>query len=49
MLFLSAIVRVSRPPEPQANDLLAEARLRIGNVGLTVIALVYILLTLWQS
>ncbi len=48
MLFLTAILRVCAPPEPQANDLLAEARLRTGSVGLTIITLVYILVTFWQ-
>ena len=49
MLLLSAILQVWLPPEPQPNDLLAEARARIGHVGLTVIALVFVLLTLWRS
>jgi len=49
MLLLSAILRVWLPREPQPNDLLAEARLRIGHVGLTVVALVFVLLNLWQS
>ena len=48
MLLLSAILRVWLPREPQPNDLLAEARFRIGNAALTVIALVFILVTLWQ-
>ncbi len=49
MLMLSAILRVWLPPEPRPNDLLAEARFKIGNVGLTVIALVFVLITLWQQ
>ena len=48
MLLLTAILRVSASREPEANDLLAEARSRIGHLGLTVIALVYILVTFWQ-
>jgi len=48
MLLLTAILRVWLPPDPQANDLLAEARMRLGNLGLTVIALVFILITFWQ-
>ena len=48
MLFLTAIIRVWSPPEPEANDLLAESRLRLGHLGLTVIALVFILVTFWQ-
>jgi hypothetical protein len=48
MLLLTAILRVWLAPEPKPNDLLAEARQRIGHVGLTVIALVFILVTFWQ-
>jgi len=48
MLLLSAILRVWLPREPEANDLLAQALLRIGHVGFTVIALVYVLVTFWQ-
>jgi hypothetical protein len=47
MLFLAAIARFARPPESSSNDLLAHSRL--GHVGLTVIALVYVLVTLWQQ
>ena len=46
MLFLSAIVRIALPREPESNDLLVQSR--IGHLGLTVIALVYVLVTLWQ-
>ncbi|MDP9065100.1 MAG: hypothetical protein M3O06_04445 [Pseudomonadota bacterium] len=48
MLMLNTIVRVCAPPEPEANDLLAETRTRLGHAGLTVIALVFILVTYWQ-
>jgi hypothetical protein len=48
MLFLTAILRVWLPPEPEPNDLLARTRLRLGHLGLTVIALVFILVTFWQ-
>lgn len=48
MILMSAILRFWIPREPAANDLLAEARLRLGHVGLTVITLVYILVTFWQ-
>lgn len=47
MLFLAAILRFSLP-QPQPNDLLAQVRLRLGHVGLTIIALVYVLITFWQ-
>ncbi len=46
MLFLFAILRLTLPPEPASHDLLVQSRL--GHVGLTVIALVYVLVTLWQ-
>jgi hypothetical protein len=49
MLFLAAVLRLSVSREPAANDLLAQARLRLGHLGLTVIALVYVLITFWQS
>ena len=48
MLLLSAILRISLPPESPPNDLLAEARLRLGHVGLTIIALVFVLVTFWR-
>jgi hypothetical protein len=47
MLFLAAIARLALPREPQSNDLPAQSRL--GHVGLTVIALVYVLVTLWRQ
>jgi len=47
MLFLTAIVRLAPPFEPQSDDLLAQSRL--GHAGLTVIALIYVLVTLWQQ
>ena len=45
MLCLLAIIRYALPPEPPANDLLASLHLRIGHLALTVIALVYVLIT----
>jgi hypothetical protein len=47
MLFLAAIARLAEPREAQSNDLLVRSRL--GNLGLTVIALIYVLITLWQQ
>jgi hypothetical protein len=44
MLFLAAIARVTTPREYESNDLLALSR--IGHAGLTIIALVYVLLIL---
>jgi hypothetical protein len=46
MLFLAAIARVIVPRESQCSDL--SVRSRLGHVGLTVIALVYVLVSLWQ-
>jgi hypothetical protein len=48
MLFLAAFLRFVPAPEPPPNDLLAQARLRLGNLGLTIIALIFVLVTLWQ-
>ena len=48
MLFLSALLHLSAPRDIEPNDLLAEARYRMGHVGLTVIALVFVLVTFWQ-
>jgi hypothetical protein len=49
MLFLSAFARLV-PPEPQANDLLAQTRAAaLGHLGLTVIAIVFILITFWNG
>jgi hypothetical protein len=47
MLFLAAIARFALPCEPQSSDLSAQSHL--GHVGLTVIALVYVLVTLWRQ
>jgi hypothetical protein len=48
MLCLAAILRFSPPEQAPANDLLAQARLRLGHLGLTIITLVYVLVTFWQ-
>jgi len=48
MLFLSAFASII-PSEPEPNDLLAESRAILGHVGLTIIALVFVLLTFWKS
>ena len=48
MLLLTAILRVWMPRDPEPNDLLAGIRLRIGHLGLTIIALVYVLISFWQ-
>jgi hypothetical protein len=46
MLILAAIARFAPARETPSNDLLAQSA--IGHVGLTIIALVYVLVTLWQ-
>jgi hypothetical protein len=48
MLFLCAFARLI-PREPEANDLLAESRAALGHVGLTIIAIVFVLVTFWKS
>jgi hypothetical protein len=49
MLFLSAFSRLSRTRDSEQNDLLAESHAALGHLGLTVIALVFVLLTFWKS
>jgi hypothetical protein len=49
MLFLAAFHRIWTPREPEANDLLAASRAALGHLGLTVIALVFVLITFWKS
>jgi hypothetical protein len=49
MLFLAAFHRICTPREPEANDLLAASRAAVGHLGLTVIALVFVLITFWKS
>jgi hypothetical protein len=48
MLFLSAFARLI-PGEPEPNDLLAQSRAALGHLGLTVIAIVFVLVTFWKS
>jgi hypothetical protein len=45
MIFLAAFARLSAAPEPAPNDLLAKSRAALGHLGLTIIALVFVLLT----
>jgi hypothetical protein len=49
MLLLAAIHRIWTPRETEVNDLLAAPRAALGHLGLTVIALVFVLLTFWKS
>jgi hypothetical protein len=48
MLFLSAFAGLI-PREPEANDLLAETHAALGHAGLTIIAIVFVLVTFWKS
>jgi len=48
MLFLSAFARLV-PSEPEANDLLAQSRAALGHLGLTIIAIVFVLITFWKG
>ena len=48
MLFLSAFARIV-PPESEPNDLLAQSRATLGHVGLTIIAIVFVLVTFWKG
>ena len=47
MLLLTAIVRLAPSFQAPSDDLVAHSRL--GHAGLTVIALIYVLVTLWQQ
>jgi hypothetical protein len=48
MLFLSAFSRLV-PSEPEPNDLLAHSRAALGHLGLTIIAIVFVLVTFWKG
>jgi hypothetical protein len=49
MLFLAALTSLRPPREDEANDLLAQQHAALGHLGLTVIALVFVVLTFWKS
>jgi hypothetical protein len=48
MLFLAAFARLS-PAREEPNDLLAQRYAALGHLGLTVIAVVFVVLTFWKS
>jgi hypothetical protein len=48
MLCIAALLRMSQPQEHPPNDLMAQARMRLGYLGFTLMALVYILVSFWQ-
>ncbi len=49
MIILSAFARLTAAPEARANDLLAKAHAALGHLGLTLIALVFVLLNFWRG
>jgi hypothetical protein len=49
MLFLAAFNRIIARRETEANDLLAASYVSLGHLGLTIIALVFVLITFWKS
>jgi len=49
MLFLAAITRLQPPRKEEPNDLLAQAHAALGHLGLTIIAVVFVVLTFWKS
>ena len=49
MLFLSAFARIV-PQESEPNGLLAQSRAAaLGHLGLTIIAVVFVLVTFWKG
>jgi hypothetical protein len=48
MLFLSAFASLI-PRDPEPNDLLAQTHAAVGHLGLTIIAIVFVLVTFWKS
>jgi hypothetical protein len=48
MLFLSAFARIV-PQESEPNGLLAQSRASLGHLGLTIIAVVFVLITFWKG
>jgi len=49
MLFLAAFARLWQPRDPEPNDLLAQSHAALGHAGLTIIAVVFVLLSFWKS
>ena len=49
MLFLAALTSLRPPRKDQPNDLLAQQHAALGHLGLTIIALVFVVLTFWKS
>jgi hypothetical protein len=49
MLLLAAIAHVLPPPAQQTDQGLTQLNPAIGHLGLTIIALVYVLISVWQG
>jgi hypothetical protein len=49
MLFIAAFDHIWTPREIESNDLLARSRVALGHLGLTIIALVFVLITFWKG
>jgi hypothetical protein len=49
MLFLAALSRLRPVRDDEPNDLLAQRHAALGHLGLTVIAVVFVILTFWNS
>jgi hypothetical protein len=49
MLFLAAFARLRPARDDDPNDLLAQRHAALGHLGLTIIAVVFVLLTFWNS
>jgi hypothetical protein len=49
MLFLAAITSLGPPREDKPNDLLAQQHAALGHLGLTIIAVVFVVLSFWKS
>jgi len=49
MLFLAAFAQFRSSREPAPNDLSAQPHAALGHLGLTIIAVVFVVLTFWKS
>jgi hypothetical protein len=49
MLCIAAITHLWVPRETEPNEVATQAHESLGHLGLTVIALVFVLLTFWKS
>jgi hypothetical protein len=49
MLFLAAFARLRPSRDDEPNDLLAQRHAALGHLGLTIIAVVFVVLTFWKN